>query len=50
MDHLQTRQSSLTKSNEEALREACCYGDIDTMEELIQKGVNVNSKNSMNGW
>ena len=40
----------LMRDNEEKLREACCYGDIDAMADLIQRGVNVNSCNAVNGW
>lgn len=35
---------------EEKLREACCYGDIDDIVALLQKGTNVNSSNALNGW
>lgn len=37
---------------EEKLREAACIGDLDTVKVLVGKGhaVDVNSKNSVNGW
>jgi len=35
---------------EEKLREAACFGDIDGVKELINKGVNVNSQHDINGW
>lgn len=35
---------------EEKLREACSVGDIEAVEILISKGINVNSKNEINGW
>lgn len=35
---------------EENLREACSLGDIEAVEALISKGVNVNSRNEVNGW
>ncbi|XP_063229570.1 ankyrin repeat domain-containing protein 40-like isoform X2 [Bacillus rossius redtenbacheri] len=39
-----------TKCLEESLREASCIGDIEAVEELISKGINVNSKHALNGW
>ncbi|PSN42668.1 hypothetical protein C0J52_13029 [Blattella germanica] len=39
-----------TKSLEENLREASCIGDIEGVEELINKGINVNAKHDINGW
>ncbi|XP_037081713.1 ankyrin repeat domain-containing protein 40-like [Pollicipes pollicipes] len=35
---------------EEQLREAACVGDLKALRELMQNGVNVNSKNAVNGW
>jgi len=35
---------------EENLREACSLGDIEAVEALISKGVNINSRNEVNGW
>ncbi|XP_043237777.1 ankyrin repeat domain-containing protein 40-like [Amphibalanus amphitrite] len=35
---------------EEQLREAACVGDVEALNKLIQHGVNVNSKNAINGW
>jgi len=36
--------------DEENLREAAAVGNVDKVEALIRQGVNVNSRNSMNGW
>ena len=36
--------------NEENLREAAAVGNVDKVEAIIRQGVNVNSRNSMNGW
>lgn len=38
------------KFYEEKLREAACIGDIDTVAELIAKGVDPNAKHKINGW
>jgi len=38
------------KHLEESLREAACRGDYETCTELIAKGIDVNSRNSINGW
>ena len=38
------------KLDEEKLREAACYGDLDAVKTLIMKGVNVNAQHSINGW
>ena len=35
---------------EEQLREAACVGDVVALNKLIQHGVDVNSKNAINGW
>ncbi|RZF34625.1 hypothetical protein LSTR_LSTR008650 [Laodelphax striatellus] len=35
---------------EENLREAACIGDIDTVEELLSKGIEPNAKHDINGW
>ncbi|KAJ9580874.1 hypothetical protein L9F63_023948 [Diploptera punctata] len=39
-----------TKTLEETLREASCIGDIEGVEELLLKGINVNAKHDINGW
>ena len=36
--------------DEENLREAAAVGNVDKVEALIRQGVDVNSRNSMNGW
>lgn len=36
--------------NEENLREAAAVGDLDKVKALIHQSVDVNSRNSMNGW
>ena len=38
------------KIDEEKLREAACYGDLDTIRILVKKGVDVNAQHSINGW
>ena len=35
---------------EENLREAACNGDIEALESILSNGIDVNSKNKMNGW
>jgi len=40
----------ISSINEENLREAAAVGNVDRMEALICQGVDVNSRNSMNGW
>ena len=35
---------------EERLRECACLGERDTVQLLIQRGVNVNSQHKINGW
>jgi hypothetical protein len=40
----------LLNLDEEKLREAACYGDVYTLAELVRKGVDVNSANTVNGW
>jgi len=35
---------------EEQLREACCIGDTETVQKMINDGVDINSQNKMNGW
>lgn len=40
----------MKKFDEEKLREACSYGDLEIINSLLNKGVNINSQNSMNGW
>jgi len=39
-----------SRINEENLREAAAVGNLDKVKTLIQQGVDVNSRNSMNGW
>lgn len=38
------------KLEEEKVREAACYGDLDAIRVLVTKGVNINSQHSINGW
>ena len=38
------------KELEERLREAASIGDENAVKSLINKGVDVNSQNAMNGW
>lgn len=35
---------------EEKLREAACIGDIDSVVELLAKGIDPNAKHKINGW
>lgn len=35
---------------EEKLREASCIGDLEAVEILVFRNVNVNSQNPVNGW
>lgn len=35
---------------EEKLRESACVGDVETLQILLQKGVNVNAMHDINGW
>lgn len=35
---------------EEKLRESACVGDVETLQILLQKGINVNAKHEINGW
>ena len=35
---------------EERLRELCCIGDEINVKALVQRGVNINAANAMNGW
>lgn len=35
---------------EEQLREAACLGDIESVCELVSKGIDVNAQHEMNGW
>ena len=44
------RMEVITKLDEEKLREAACYGDIDAVSTLLKKGVNINAQHSINGW
>jgi hypothetical protein len=43
-------QIQTPKIVEEDLREAACDGDRDRVRNLLQKGVQIDSQNSMNGW
>ena len=38
------------REEQEKLREAACIGDEKALRDYIDKGVEVNSRNSMNGW
>ncbi|KAF2898167.1 hypothetical protein ILUMI_08008 [Ignelater luminosus] len=35
---------------EEKLREAACVGDIEALQALLAQNLDINSKNSVNGW
>lgn len=35
---------------EEKLRESACVGDLETLQILLQKGVDVNAMHDINGW
>ncbi|RDD40750.1 Ankyrin repeat domain-containing protein 40 [Trichoplax sp. H2] len=35
---------------EERLRECACLGEKDTVQLLVQRGVNINSQHKINGW
>lgn len=35
---------------EERLRKAACIGDTDVVQELVNLGVDVNTRHSVNGW
>lgn len=39
-----------SKLDEEKLREASCYGDLEAVNLLLKKGVNINSQHNINGW
>ena len=39
-----------SRINGENLREAAAIGDLDKVKALIQQSVDVNTRNSMNGW
>lgn len=38
------------KDLEESFREMCCIGNLDKARILVERGVNINSANTMNGW
>ena len=38
------------KALEERLREVCCIGDERNTKLLIERGININAANAMNGW
>ncbi|CAG0903022.1 unnamed protein product [Cyprideis torosa] len=40
----------LYKVEEDKLREASCYGDLEAVQSLVRNGVNVNSTNAVNKW
>lgn len=44
---LQLTMSSLLEEN---LREAACIGDLEAVQNLVRQKVNINCKNSINGW
>ncbi|KAJ1527133.1 hypothetical protein ONE63_008667 [Megalurothrips usitatus] len=35
---------------EEKLRESACVGDVDTLQILLQRGIDVNASHEINGW
>ena len=35
---------------ENQLREAACNGDQDSIQQLLQHGVDINVQHPMNGW
>ncbi|XP_059095348.1 ankyrin repeat domain-containing protein 40-like [Tigriopus californicus] len=35
---------------EEKLREAACFGDLDALTTLLNKGTNINAQHKINGW
>jgi len=39
-----------TRINEENLREAAAVGDLDRVKVLTRQSVDINSRNSVNGW
>ncbi|CAL1533531.1 unnamed protein product [Lymnaea stagnalis] len=41
---------SLGEDSGERLREAACVGDLNLLAKLESQGVDINSKNAMNGW
>lgn len=40
----------MAKILEEKLREAAHLGDLEGIETIISQDVDINSKNTMNGW
>lgn len=46
----QFRQMNPVHGVEERLRECACLGERDTVQLLIQRGVNINSQHKINGW
>ena len=38
------------KELEERLREVCCIGDEKNVQLLVERGVNINAPNAVNGW
>lgn len=40
----------MTSILEEKLREAACIGDTEAVLTLISQNIDINSKNSVNGW
>lgn len=40
----------LQKILEEKLREAACIGNFETVSELLDKGIDPNTKHAINGW
>jgi len=41
---------AINKLDEEKLREAACYGDVEAVSALLKKGVNINAQHTINGW
>lgn len=41
---------SLGDDSGERLREAACVGDLSLVAKLESQGIDINSKNAMNGW
>ena len=35
---------------DEKLREAACYGDVESIQKLIAEGVDINNQHKINGW
>lgn len=48
--YLQSIVMDRMKYLEEQLREASCLGDIESVCELVSKGIDINAQHEMNGW